>query len=55
MGLQSKTGDGIYTQARQPYSGENHKALAEKREGRIMWLWQSGDPVAATQLMEPGA
>ena len=44
MGLQRKTGSGIYTQAWQPYQGE-----------RTMLLWQSGDPVAATQVMVPEA
>ena len=33
---------------------EDHKALAEKGE-RTTRLWQSGDPVAVTQLMVPGA
>ena len=62
MGLQSKTGAGIYTQVRQSYRGEphgfgregreNHWALAEER-GRTTQLWQSGDPMEVTQLMVP--
>ena len=32
---------------------EDHAVVAEKGE-RSMLLWQSGDPVAATQLMVPG-
>ena len=65
MGLERKTGAGISTQAWQPYLGgesgsfgeegrEGQVALVEKGE-RTTWLWQSGDPVAATQLMVPGA
>ena len=34
--------------------GEHHAALAEKGE-RTTQLWHSGDPMAATQLMVPGA
>ena len=33
---------------------EDYSALAEKGEGTML-LWQSGDPVVATQLMVPGA
>ena len=33
---------------------EDHAVLKEKGE-RTMLLWQSGDPVAATQVMVPGA
>ena len=33
---------------------EDHVVLEEKGE-RTTLLWQSGDPVAATQLMVPGA
>ena len=33
---------------------EDPETLAEKGE-RTMLLWQSGNPVAATQLMVPGA
>ena len=33
---------------------EDYSALAEKGEGTML-LWQSGDPMVATQLMVPGA
>ena len=51
MGLQRKTSPGIYTQGQQPYQ---RAALVEKGE-RTTLLWQSGGPVAVTQLMVPGA
>ena len=45
---------GYKTQARQPDPGEDHTVLRETGEGTTR-LWQSGDPVAATRLMVPGA
>ena len=34
---------------------ERGQAVLGKKVGRTTLLWQSGDPVAATQLMVPGA
>ena len=65
MGLQRKTGSGIYTQAWQPYQGERTMRLWWRRErgplsiGRVEGenhvAFQSGDPVVAAELMVPGA